>query len=324
MSRSSIFSFDTLDLRSFRSNKPDAWLCALAVVLLFEAVARILLTQGVIKINLKLADHIRNNTAALQKIDTGSTWFLGNSTLQYGVNLDLYQRLSGTPAISLGHGSATLRGSQQMLEYYTRQTERRPGSIVIPFTIDDLNPNGSRAEKSEAYRRVNKTDSVPGSEWLALSAARDDIRRVTRNVTRSIFIKPKKRVEAPDAEEFGGLDTEQKKKFLLELLARYSVDRDAVPDLARFCKQNRFPPPIIVLMPTTDQYIDFHDSQCPDWPYEKIRRTMAEDCRAAGLQYVDFGDPSREYSKFRDAYHLNEAGALWLTERLAGEIIRKR
>jgi len=348
---SSIFSFDTLRFHTGAAKRrwPAGAICALAICLVVEVSLRGLWMGGALKENRSLSKHVRQQMTALKQARPDAVWLLGNSTLDYGIDERLFASLQGAPAIKLTHGSASLRGSAQLLEFYLRHAPRKPARVIVTLTKDDLNANGYRAEQSKRYQEMDLLDDVPTAELLAIRATRDDIKAHAARLTNEIARLIKHRRSGDATVESGGRptgdsaaaandnDTDDQPADLVydgkpippgdawhrELLKNFTIDQKAFQVLADVCRRYDLPPPTVVMLPVTDKYIEFHQLYCPNISYEQIRAEVARLCQANGLQLVDLGSlvGKKDYALYRDYYHVNRAGRPWLTRLVASGVL---
>lgn len=330
---SSIFSFKSLRLTAegSRLRWPAGLLCALVILGMCELTARGLLQAGVLQENHSLSKLIRENTASLNRAGPNSIWFVGNSTLDQGVDEELFSRLRGIRSVKVSHGSATLRGSIAMLSYYLRHARNPPREVFVTISKDDLNLNGYRAEQSREYEKINEHDHAPFEDLLVLRATRDHLKSSILGIPKRIYrsfrgeTTPRQRsATASAAKVFDGQSIPLNDRWYRDLARDYSIDRGAFQALIDACRTHRLPAPVLILLPATDRYIEFHDALFPNLPYQRIRSELAELCESSSVHFVDLGEvQSRsDYQLYRDPYHMNPTGKDWLSRRIIETLAR--
>ncbi len=319
--RSSIFSFDTL---RGPWRLPVGALFALGLLLLAEGAAQWLVHQKLLQVDVSLRQHVTRQLARLRAGRPG-IWLLGNSTLAYGIDEARLTELGGLTVAKLTHGSATLRGSAAMLDFYLNRCSAAPAAVVVLLTKDDLNAGGNRAAISREYIRIAATGALPAEEsLLALRAARQDIKMQVISLRQHLahwmggWRHPETGgAPSPTAAAFSGQPIPRDDPWFNSLAQDYALDTEAFSVLADTCRRHHVRQIAVVLLPVTDVLVNFHNTCCPHIPYRQIRSTVGDLCRAQAIEFLDWGEPSRDYQQFRDPYHLNEDGRRQLTERLA-------
>ena len=76
------------------------------------------------------------------------TWICGNSTMNAGIDAEVMQQRLGRTVIKLTHGTATVRASVDLLEYYLSRASAPPQTLILCTFKDDLNPNGYNATRA--------------------------------------------------------------------------------------------------------------------------------------------------------------------------------
>ncbi len=315
-SRSSIFSFDTLSLpRTF----PVATAFAICLLLACELGARALVATGHLEedksLRLTLVTRIKEIKAQKPPV-----WFLGNSTLDWGIDAPALSKMLNVPIYKLPHGSATVNSSAAMLDFYIKQTGIKPKLVVVTVTKDDFNPNGSRAKISQAYLDVANQNAVPTGDFLMLRSARASIRdKVTDGIDSLRY--PNKRVIEPVIKTFSGKPIPDDYEFTRILVTDFEFRADWINELKAVCDRHQLPAPVLVLMPVTDRYLQYHDRVVKTPTYEQIHQQTLETARTAGVTVIDFWEtPRTDYHIFRDAYHLTPEGCAWLTPLVAEQL----
>lgn len=296
---------------------------AIGILLAAEIAVRILLGSGALKPDPTLDALVAANLRDLRE-RVPRTWLLGNSTLAEGVRLVDFERFTGKPAAKVVHGSATVRASAAMLDYYLKRVPVRPDRVLLLVSIDDINPNGGRARVSATY--LDYADRIHVSPLQASSLV------VTRgNLGKSLLafaVRAAGGTQATDRNEASpeeaaaeGTDRESADMnlpWIRSMAAGFDVDRDAFAALREVALANGIGPPRVVLLPAADRYFAFHESCVPEWTLDRIRREVSAACAAVGLPFTDLAGEFRDEDLYKDAYHLNAKGAALMTRRIAG------
>jgi hypothetical protein len=306
----SIFSFDTLRLPRL---VPLSWLLAFLLVVLAEGTARVLLHNGVLKHTGSLKGLIEGNLASLLE-SPAEIWLVGNSVLAYGID---EQYLSGNFDIDtakLCHGSATVRGSAAMLDYYLQRLEYRPSLLVILVTKDDFNVAGDRAVNSQAYIEYTTWKSTVRYCCTLRSARRSIYERIVAMapLTQTAMI-----TGAVNDKTFDGTVNEE----WIDRLARdFRIDTTAFHKIESIRKRYGIDRIAVVLMPVTDVYAEWHDRHFPDNSYNDLRNWLMATCKNHRFDLIDMGEPLTRYDVFSDSYHLNESGKELFSQVLCRKI----
>ena len=123
----------------------------------FELGVRLLLTYGVLEPDPTLDRHVERQVSQLEEAEA-VMWLVGNSTLAEGVDVQDFNHRTGAGGIRLVHGSATLRASAAMLEYYAGRLTRPPREVLVFLLKDDLNANGYGPVPPENSVRLGSLD----------------------------------------------------------------------------------------------------------------------------------------------------------------------
>lgn len=319
ISRSSIFSFDTLRLpRTF----PAATAFAIGLLLACELAARALVATGHLQedksLRLTLVTRIKEI-----KTQKPPVWFLGNSTLDWGIDGPALSEMLNVPIYKLPHGSATVDASAQMLDFYIQQTGVKPKLVVVTVTKDDFNPNGSRAKISQAYLEVARNNAPPPGDFLMLRGARTGIRDKVMETIDALRYPHKPEV-APVIKHFNGKPIPDDYEFTRILVTDFVFRDDWIKDLKAVCDRHQLPAPVLVLMPVTDRYVQYHDRVVKTPTYQQVHQQALATAQSAGVTVIDFWQtPRTDYDIFRDAYHLTPQGCAWLTPQIAEQLKSK-
>ncbi|MFO0947983.1 MAG: SGNH/GDSL hydrolase family protein [Planctomycetota bacterium] len=325
----SIFSFDTLKIRPW---VPAGFVAGLVVFVALEAFARRLEREGAIKpstIELTIDGYRRELIEKKPKV-----WLVGNSTAEYGIDAPLFSEITGLPSVKLAHGSATMRASAKLLEYYFRVAPTVPEAVILFSIKDDMNVNGVFPGMSSRYM-TQEDWSVPALDrWLTLRACRLSITMKAEEWARSFFKSLRERVRGTEAgvpsettPEANG-DAPFKPSFSTEpippdhawysdMSRDYRLNVESIPAYAKVCREHGVKKVMLVLMPVTDLYANFHNGHFPEQPYDSLRKQVAEICAKENVILLDLADPSGNYGEFMDPYHLNPTGQKRITRLVA-------
>ena len=248
-------------------------------------------------------------------------WLLGNSTLAEGIDEDAFTQAVGTRSWKLPHGSATAMSSIDLAGYYLHQLDA-PRRIVLLTTVDDYNRNGVRAERSQKY-----VDFAP----KPLSFFRKHVHLISNGTrlrqffssTGASFARGRFKLQPPvrlGTGVYDGKPIPKNSKGHNRQFRDFDPDFSFMPDLVALTAQHGMEPPLLVLLPITDQHIAFRNRLRPDWSYPAFRADLAAAATAAGLPLLDLGDTRTDYENFRDPYHANDAGKVLLTEQVARHV----
>lgn len=297
---------------------PKGALFALALLAGAELVARGLLAKGDLKPDPSLRTTLKTRLDEIRK-EHPPIWFVGNSTLDWGVDAPLFEQLLHTKIIKLSHGSATLNASAAMLQFDIDNAGEKPRQVIVTLTKDDLNTNGYRADFSRSYLDMAKTETLPSGDWLALREARGNI----RDAAESLVERPSKKSPStkPAYDVYDGQPMSPQNKFEVNLLKNYQLGVDWFAQLKAVCDRNQLPPPILVLMPPTDQYIAFHDRMIASPKFAEVHQQVLDAIHENGMKVLDYWtQPRTDYAHFRDPYHLNPIGEDLFTRQLAEDL----
>ena len=309
---SSIFSFETLERPR---SAPKGALFAVSLLLLFEFATRLLVANEMLVQVLPLADWVASKRDTILR-EHPDVWLLGNSTLDYGVDTDILEKASGFTVVKLSHGSATVRGSVAMLEYYLSRVDRIPKAVVLLATKDDLNRNGSRADASDRYLEY---DTLLGN-IQRINLGRISMIRRTHGSLRERFIelldagyeyfrqggvsRGPRRTSSPT---FHGRTIDRDHPVLEAASRDFGPDFGAIGAFAALCDRFGIRSRLVVMVPVTDRYVQYHDSNHA-MTHDSVLAGVADACREHGVGFVDDSRASNEYGSFRDPYHMNQRG----------------
>lgn len=327
---SSIFSFETL---TFPRTVPKAALLALGVLLGAEFVAERLRAAGVVK-STTVALLVDGYRATLAE-ERPSLWLMGNSTLNAGFDPDLFSRMTGKSAAKLAHGMATVRGSAALLDFYCKNVPVLPDTVLVLFMKDDVNSRGAGARVSVRY--VEEEDwRVPWLERVSsLRACRESLAKEPRALFGQVYRRLTGRSASSAADDpegigdptadgpekiYAGAPIAADAPWFHDMANDFAMDDGAFAELTRVAKTHEIPRLVVVLVPVTDRFIEFHEWKNPGIPYAEIRARVAADCKSHGLGFLDLGGPSRNYSDFKDPYHMSRAGRETFTKTLAEKL----
>ena len=112
------------------------------------------------------------------------------------------------------------------------------------------------------------------------------------------------------------------------MMKDYLVDTEALTFYSEICRRHELKNTGIVLLPITEDYVNWHNREFPAMPYQLIRKKLSEKCSTLGITLIDLGTPLEQRDLFRDLFHLNPQGAQYVTgllsEKLSPVIHAKR
>ncbi len=240
-------------------------------------------------------------------------WICGNSTMNAGIDAEVIeQRLEGS-VIKLAHGTATLRASVDLLDYYLNHTQTPPQTLIVCTFKDDLNPNGYNARVSEQFDDVLTAEvgHATNEEWLRLSGARNRISLGVQKFLSTGWRASRERsssLESPPLEVYSGEPIVAGDPFFADAARDYEVDFSGFDRLQQLAQKYEIQRCVVMLLPTSQPYVDFHDSLYPQQTYDEIRAQLKTACADRGIAFIDQGGPWKEASLFKDPYHLNAKG----------------
>lgn len=299
---SSIFNFDTLR-GSFRPGRAVA--AALLLVAAVEAGARWLgphlrMEESIASFDLWV-DHLDRTLQA----SSADVWFVGNSTLHFGVDAAQVSQLAGCSIGKLTFGSGTLAGQVAMTEHFLRRIRPGPRQVVFFLTQDDLNGAGLRADVSRTYLAYDT--------WRGFDLGRlfrmDDVRKMLgRRAGEWLARRRSGAAGAQKESTFDGRLTPAAEDYLAQLARGYVFDDSAFAELQRLSRQYGFRA-ILCWMPVTDVYLRFHDQQGFALSAADVARRVADLCARHEFEFWDCAGLAPErYDLFSDAYHMNVRG----------------
>jgi hypothetical protein len=235
-------------------------------------------------------------------------WFIGNSTLHFGIDQKQLSKDLGLQITKLCHGGATVRGSAAMLDFYLGEASFKPEYVLLFITKDDLNPNSIR----ERYLQAMTWRKYLLLHYSYLRSIRGSIYRIIASLWSRLFIKQK------------DLESWREKYVIIKtrvqrMTENYTIDNDGLLFFSDVCRQYGIKHIGIILLPIREEYIKWHDREFPREPYEKIRDTIDRICRMKGITYIDLGDPlPKDY--FTDFHHLNGKGCEYISTVLSKKL----
>ena len=241
-------------------------------------------------------------------------WLMGNSVLAYGVDVSAFENMTGKTAIAMPFGGATVAGSTAMLEYYLKRAPHPPQHVIYCITKDDLNLHGERAWISTKYLEYET--------WRGLSFDRifrlADSRNTIFNYMKSALIgQPTASAMQPSEPSFGGVATEEKLKYMGNLMQGFELDSDVFDRIQLLATRHRFDVTFL-LMPVSDVYLQYHDQHADGIPVAQIHSRIHDLSIAHRFAFVDLsGMKPHEYNYFSDPYHLTPEGRRLATEEIA-------
>ena len=315
---SSIFSFDTLR-GSFRPGR--AVVAAALLVAAVEAGARWLgprlrMEESIASFDLWV-DHLDRTL----RTAPAEVWFVGNSTLHFGIDVEQAARSADRAIGKLTFGSGTLAGQVAMTERFLRRIRPGPRQVVFCLTKDDLNGAGLRADVSRTYLAYDT--------WRGFDLGRlfrmDDVRKMLGRQAGEWLARRRNGPAVAEPEPaFAGQLTPAAEDYLAQLARDYAFDESGFAELARLSRRYGFRAGVC-WMPVTDVYAGFHDRRGFAPSAADVARRAAELCARHGLAWVDLsGTMPRDYGCYADAYHLNARGRERFTRQMAAWLARTR
>lgn len=242
------------------------------------------------------------------------TWFLGNSVLAYGVDVDQYAAETGHTALALPFGGATFQGEIAMLEYFLRRAPVAPSNVIFCLTKDDFNPNGERAFTSRKYLEFDTWRGLSFDRVFKLAGSRNTIMNTLKS---AILRRPTAAAKNPSEPSFHGVIPPEKFDFMAHLMKDYAFDPAPFDHLADLARKYHFSVRI-VLVPVARAYLDFHDAARPDLPAADIHAAASAAAAAHSFAFSDFSQAfPDDLPSFSDPYHLTALGRSRLTSLLA-------
>ena len=296
---------------------PRAVILCLCLVFTAEMAARMMVRTGRLEQDNSLQKLIEDNLYALKQYQP-RVWFIGNSTLHFGIDQKQLSKDLGLQIIKLVHGGATVRGSAAMLDFYLGEASFKPEYVLLFITKDDLNPNSIRVIQSQRYLGAMTWRKYLLLHYSYLRSIRGSIYRIIASLWSRLFIKQK------DLESWRekyviikvSFDSETR---LQRMTKNYTIDNDGLLFFSDVCRQYGIKHIGIILLPISEEYRKRHDREFPREPYEKIRDTIDRICRMKGITYIDLGDPlPKDY--FADFYHLGGKGCEYISTVLSKKL----
>lgn len=313
-SHSSIFSSNTLDLEW---KLPAGAALAISLVVAANTWAYFAEKNGILYSSIP-RQMIENSISTLSQSD--AIWLLGNSTLAAGFDEKLLQENIAESNAIIELGSATLETTIRLSEIALQSDGKKPKKIILFFTKDDLNQNGSRADASKSYHQA--IDSPSLYEHVALAfpvySTRYAITDKIRNGIASIGLRftAKKVNNKPDKKTYKDLSTRIDTTYLLNLGRNYKPADIDFSTLGELAKSNNISI-YLVAPPVTTAISKWQSRFAPKYTWPSIIQSITEKAARADisvLNYTNLLESTTQY--FKDTYHLNNKGAIIFTKQL--------
>jgi hypothetical protein len=328
------FTFNSETLQTSRLYS-RALVLALVVLLGLEIAVRVLVARGLLPKDDSLDILVERQTRAVVE-QKPQVWMLGNSTLAWGVDEELLGRITGRSVMKIMHGSASVEGSAAMLGHYLSRAPVRPRLVILCLTKDDLNahPRSTRQSLSRDYLQFQWRAFLP-SNWLYLRACRRGlVERLSwqkgllfhaRNHWLALRGLPPMERAAPPAPRdhefrYDGSPIPPEDAFYTRLAWGYSMRPKAFEKLARASDGDGNPRVLVLMMPVTSSYVEWHDARHPETPHRTVVSRVEEWCAANGLLFMDMSRVFSDPGLFQDPHHLNAFGKEQFTELLGGSL----
>jgi len=315
--RSSIFNFDTLQLRiSF----PKAVVLCLCIVMVAEFSARVMLQRDMLTQNRSLQKDIETNLARIND-SKPTVWLIGNSTLEF-IKTDDLNEVLGAPYIKITHGGATLNGSAAMLDYYLNNAPAKPDHVFIFITKDDLNANGMNAATSKRYLQLMTWQKYARWNYSRLRSVRGDIYQKILNIWLRLFVPFEDRAAWNQKYRTFRTPEMNPKSITRSMMQDYQFDDRGFALLADVRQRHSVKHVSVILLPISRSYVQWHNRVYPHLPYDSIRHTIALQCSQHNLNFIDLGDPLPD-RYFNDYFHVNSTGSDYMRRLLANALLKK-
>lgn len=347
MSRlSSIFSSETLRVAP---RFPAAVCLAVLLLGLAEVGARVLHARDGVREDASLEQTVQRGVGRILERQP-PVWLVGNSTLDKGVDEDVLKEMLGQNLVRLKHGSATVRASVTMAEYYMRETGRVPETLILTVSKDDMNANGERDRQSKKrYDNYSLRSALRLKRWSMLLRTRKSLdgelswRRVLRRADEELWSKwgeahrdaaaavdpvatdgnPEDIVaaaevggDASDIKVFDGKPIPDDHEWVGKLAKNYAPDLEAFRELDGLRKRHGIRRVIVVFMPITDRSLQWHDRRFPYVTWNDVCATASATLAGLDIPLWDYSQIYSDYSLFGDTYHMNANGKAAFTKRL--------
>lgn len=296
---------------------PRAVILCLCVVFAAEMAARMMVRTCRVEQDKSLQKLIEDNISALKQYQP-RVWFIGNSTLEFGIDVERLNKKLNISGIKLCHGGATVGGSGAMLDLYLHSVSFKPDYVILVITKDDLNPNGLNADTSKRYLQAMTWRKYLLLHYSYLRSIRGSIYRKIASLWSLLFIKQQDLVSWREKYVMLRVSIDPE-KIMQRQMQNYTIDNAGLPFFSDVCTQHGLKHISIILLPISEEYRMRHDRQFPHAPYEKIRDSIDRICKMKGFTCIDLGDPLPKDS-FTDFFHLDGKGCEYISSVLSKEL----
>jgi len=297
---------------------PRAVILCLCVVFAAEMAARMMVRTGRLEQDKSLQKLIEDNLYALKQYQP-RVWFIGNSTLEFGIDVEGLNKELNISGIKLCHGGATGRGSGAMLDLYLHSVSFRPDYVILVITKDDLNPNGLNAKTSKRYLQVMTWKKYLLLNYSYLRSIRGSLYYKISTLWSRVFVKKEDLPSWREKYQLMKIDIDQQ-EATRAMMENYIFDSEGLIFFSEICRHHGLKNPGIILLPITADYVAWHNREFPAMTYPTIRNRLREMCRALGITLIDLGDPLANRDLFRDLFHLSPQGSQYITELLSQKL----
>lgn len=317
---SSIFSSDTL---SARWRIPAGAALAIFLVSIANVWAYFAEKNGILYTSVP-SQLIEN---ALDELSNNNgIWLLGNSTLAAGFDENVLNETQKRNSAIIKLGSATLDTTVHLSEIALQADSAKPDKIIIFFTKDDLNQNGSRANASKSYHQAMNGAGVYEhfASLIPVYSTRFAITDKLRNAIASIVAGRKAEAESSIStrkqSRYRDLSKKVDSTYLLNLGKDYTpidIDFSRLGQLAKTHETKVY----LVAPPVCSAVADWQKRYAPQYSWQSIVSKVTVDASNYGirvLNYTDLLESTTEY--FKDVYHLNSRGSRAFTNHLLNDI----
>jgi hypothetical protein len=261
---------------------------------------------------------IEDNLYALKQYQP-RVWFIGNSTLEFGIDVEGLNKELNISGIKLCHGGATGRGSGAMLDLYLHSVSFRPNYVILVITKDDLNPNGLNAKTSKRYLQVMTWRKYLLLNYSYLRSIRGSLYYKISTLWSRVFVKKEDLPSWREKYQIIKLDINQQ-LVTKKMMENYTFDADGLVFFTKVCHANGLKNIFIILLPITEEYANWHDREFPAMKYQTIRRKLKDECERLGIMLIDLGGPLSNNDLWRDLFHLSPQGSQYVTGLLSQKL----